>query len=96
MQFSSIQPTERTQSGATTPGQREPGSNGNEVVLRISQSFSIDGTSPSDCLVSYAGHSLEGRSYPSAELLSVHSTVPADWANILVYIPEYMHTYIHK
>ena len=31
---------------------------GNEGVLCIPQSSSITGTSPSDCLVSYAGHSL--------------------------------------
>ena len=47
-------------SGATTPGQCEPGSDGNKGVLRIRQSFSITGTSPSDCLMSYQGHSLVG------------------------------------
>ena len=47
-------------SGATTPGQSGPGSDGNEVVLRIPQRSSIAGTSPSDCLVSYPGHSLGG------------------------------------
>ena len=31
------------------------------------------------CLVSYLGHSL-GVSYPSAEMQSVYSTDPADWA----------------
>ena len=36
------------------------GSDGNKGVLRISQSSSIAGTSPLDCLVSHAGHSLEG------------------------------------
>ena len=41
-------------SGATTPGQSGPGSDGNEGVLRIPQSSSIAGISPSDCL----GHSL--------------------------------------
>ena len=34
MQVSSIQPIERTLSGATFPGQNGPGSNGNEGVLR--------------------------------------------------------------
>ena len=47
-------------SGATTPGQSGPGSDGNEGVLHIPQSSSIAGTSPSDCLVSYSGHSLGG------------------------------------
>ena len=35
-------------SGATTPGQCEPGSDGNKEVLCIPQSSSITGTSPSD------------------------------------------------
>ena len=39
------------------PGQSGPGSNGNEGVLRIPQSHSINGISP-DSLVSYPGHSL--------------------------------------
>ena len=66
-------------SGATTPGQSGAGSNGNEEVLRIPQRLGITGTSSSDCLVSYSGHLLEG-SYPSADLKSVYSTAPADWA----------------
>ena len=68
-QFSSIWPTDWTLSGATTPGQSEPRSDGNEGVLRIPKSSSITGTSPSDCL---------RESYPSAELQSVYSTAPAD------------------
>ena len=67
-------------SGATTPGQSGPGSNGNEGVLRIPQSSSTAGTSPSDCLVSYLGHSLGEGSYPSVEKQLVYSTAPADWA----------------
>ena len=59
-QFSSIWPIDRTLSGATTPGKSGPGSNGNEEVKSISQSSSITGTSPSDCLVSNPGHSLVG------------------------------------
>ena len=39
----------RALSGATTPGQSGPGSDGNEVMLRIPQSSSITGTSPLDC-----------------------------------------------
>ena len=61
-------------------GQSGPGSDGNEGVLRIPQSTSTAGTSSSDCLVSYLGHSLEEGSYPSAEAQSVYSTAPADWA----------------
>ena len=41
---------------------------------------SITGTSPSDCLVSYTGHSLWWESYPSAEKQSLYSTAPADRA----------------
>ena len=74
MQFSSIQPIDRALSGATIPGQSGPGSNGNEGLLRIFQSSSITGTSPSDCLVSYPGYSF-GKVYST-----VYSTVPADWA----------------
>ena len=58
MYFSFIWPIDKTLLGATTPGQSGPGSNGNEEVLHIPQSFSITKTSPSDCLVSYPGHLL--------------------------------------
>ena len=51
-------------SDAITTDQSGPGSNGNEGVLRIPQSSSIAGTSPSDCLVSYPGHSLGGGVLP--------------------------------
>ena len=67
-------------SGATTSGQSGPGSDGNKGVLCIPQSSSLTGTSPSDCLGSYPGHSLGGGSYPSAEKQSVYSTAPTDWA----------------
>ena len=80
MQFSSIQPIDRALLGATILGQSGPGSNGNEGVLCIPQSPSVTGTSPSDCLVSYPGHSLGGF-YPSAEVQSVYSTAPANWAS---------------
>ena len=53
MSNSSIWPIDRTQSSATTPGWSGPGSDDNEGVLRISQSSSITGASPSDGLVSY-------------------------------------------
>ena len=49
-----------TLSGATTPGQSGPGSDGNKGVFRIPQCSCIAGTSPSDCLVLYPGHSLGG------------------------------------
>ena len=79
IQFSSIWPVDRALSGATTSGQSGPGSDGNEGVLCIPQSSSITGTSSLDCLVSYSGHSLGG-SYSSAEMQSVYSTAPDDWA----------------
>ena len=49
--------------GDTTPSQSDPWSNGNEKVLRISQSPNIIEASPSDCSMSYPGH-LWGESYP--------------------------------
>ena len=57
-QLSSIWPIDRTLLGTTTPGQNWHGGDGNEVMLHIPQSSSTTGTSPSDCLVSYLGHSL--------------------------------------
>ena len=47
-------------SDATTPDQSGPGSHGNKGFLRIPQSSSITGTSPSDCSVSYTGHTCGG------------------------------------
>ena len=78
-QFSSIWPIDRTLSGATIPGQSGPRSDGNKGVLCIPQSSSITETSPSYCLMSYPGHSLE-ESYSSAGMQSVYSIAPADWA----------------
>ena len=51
---------DRTLSDATTLGKSGLGSNENEMVLRIPQRSSIIRASPSDCLVSYPGHSLAG------------------------------------
>ena len=53
----SISPIDRTLSGATNLNQSRPNINGNEKVLHNPQS-SKTGTSPSDCLMSYPGHSL--------------------------------------
>ena len=69
----------RALSGATTPGQSGPGCDDNEGVFHIPQSSRIYGASPSHCLVSNPRHLLEG-SYPSAEMQSVYSTAPANWA----------------
>ena len=51
-------------SSAPTLSQSWPGSDGNEGVLCIPQSFSITGTSPSDCSVSYPGHFFVGGLIP--------------------------------
>ena len=60
--------------GITTPDQIEPGSDGNERVHCIPQSFKITGASPSDCLMSYLGDSL-GDFYLSAEFSTAPVTV---------------------
>ena len=65
-------------SGATILDQCGPGSNSNKEIFHIAQA-SRTGASPSDCLVSYPGHLLE-ESYLSAEMQSVYSTAPANWA----------------
>ena len=51
MSNSCIWSIDRTLSGATTPCQSGPRSDGNQGVLRIIQSSSITGTSPLGCLV---------------------------------------------
>ena len=76
----SIWPIDKTLSGATTPGQSGPGSDGNKGVHCIPQSSSITEASPSDCLVSYPGYLLE-KSYLSAEMQSVYSATPVDWTS---------------
>ena len=77
LQFSSIRPIDRTLSSATTPGQSGLKSDGNEGVLHILQGSNITEASPSYCFVSYPGNSF----WESAEMPSVYSTSPADWAN---------------
>ena len=57
-QFSFIWPIDRTLSGATTPSQSGPGSNGIEEILRIPRRTSFTGTSGSNCLVSLSEHAL--------------------------------------
>ena len=63
-QFCFIWPKDRTLSGATTPGQSGLWSDGNKVLLRIPQSYSITGTSSSVCCASYPGYSLGGGLMP--------------------------------
>ncbi len=56
--------------------QNGPGSDGNEDILRIPQSSSITGTSLSDCLVSYTGHSLVGVLLLCREAVGVFYSLP--------------------
>ena len=63
-QFSSIWPIDRTLSAGN---------------YGIPQSYSITGTSRSDCLMSYHEYSLEGESYNSAEKQVEYSTAPVHW-----------------
>ena len=96
--FRSIWPIDKTLSSATTPGQSRHGSDGNEWVLCITQNSSITGTLPSDCFVSYEGH--------SAGKQMVYSIAPADWANwrskgkfisdILLWNPTYRHNIVDR
>ena len=57
-------------SGATTVGQRGPGSNGNERVLHIPSNFRA-GTSQSDGLVSYLGYSFGVGPYLCGDTIGV-------------------------
>ena len=82
MSNSSIWPIYRTLSGATTQSHRGPESDGNKRALHIPQSSSITGVSPSDCLVSYPGHSLDVRG--SAEVQLVYSTAKTRQVRILL------------
>ena len=73
MKNSFIWPIDRTIPSATILVQCWPGSNGNEVVLRIPQISSITGDSPSNGLILYRGHF-----YPQVDAVSVFYN-PADW-----------------
>ena len=78
--FSSIWPIDRTLSVASTPGQSEPGSNGNGVLCNP-QSSIITGKSPLDCLVLYQDirrESLTPLQICSRCILQAKSTGPQD------------------
>ena len=75
-------PIDKTLSSATILGLSGPGSIGNEEIPCISQSSCITGTSPSDCLMSYAGHSLAGVLPLGRDAVGVFYSPPADWACI--------------
>ena len=82
MSNSFIWSIDRTLSGATTPGQSGPGSEGDEGVLSITQSSSITGASPSNGLSHKQDTRKGDGSYLSAEMRSVYSTAPADKAEM--------------
>ena len=86
---SSILTIDRTLSGATTPGQSGPRSNEKGEFLRLPQSSSITGASPSDCLVSYTGHSF-GRYLTPLQRCNRCILLPqlTRLFNLWVFIPE--------
>ena len=93
-QLNSIWPIERTVPCDTNLSPSAPGNNGNDrsfCILRIS---SITGTSPSDCLESYLGHSFGG-GYPSVEEQSVYFAALADWTTINRRIRILLYIYIY-
>ena len=63
MSNSYILPMDRTLSGAITPGHSGLRSDDNEGVFLIAQRSGITEASPSECFISYPGHSL-GRILP--------------------------------
>ena len=73
-QLSSIWPTDRALSGATTLGQNGPGSDGIEGAPCTSQSSNATGTIPSDCSVLHPRHFFWRGVYPSAVGQSEYST----------------------
>ena len=71
-------------SGATTPGQSGPGSDGNEGGTPYSPKFQHHWNLTTR-LFSVLSRTLVRGSYTSAEMQSVYSTAPADWANNISY-----------
>ena len=72
--------------GTTTLGQSGSECNSNKSIVHISQGLST-GTSPSDGLAFYPGHSFVGEGggpYLSAEMQLVYSTGPANWTDNLI------------
>ena len=59
-----ILPIDKNLSGATTPGQRGPGGDGNKCLFRIPQSSDIIGDSPQYCSVSYIKDPIWGSLIP--------------------------------
>ena len=67
---------DRALSGATTPGQSGPGSDGNEGVPKAPALLEPH----HQIVLCHIQDTHRGGSYPSAEKQLVYSTAPADWA----------------
>ena len=80
MSNSSIWSIDRTRSGATTPDQSRPGSNGNEGVVCISQKIQHYWSLTIRLFTLIYRTLVEGGSYSSVMIQLVYSTAPADWA----------------
>ena len=72
-------------SGAITPDKSGPWNDGNKEVLHIPQISSITETSPSD-FFTIIFSTLVGEFYSSAEMQSVYSATPADWATTAKFV----------
>ena len=91
MSNSSIKTLDRTLSGASTPGQSGPGSDGNEGVFHIPQSSNITGASHQ--VVNVISRILIGRgSYTSAEMQSVYSSIKEALVSYLITAKKRLHT----
>ena len=64
-------------------------SDGKEWLLRNPQIYSITRVDPSNCLVSYSGHSYAGVSHPIVEKLLMYSTALPTELDSLVSYPEH-------
>ena len=84
---------DRALSGAAILGRSGPGSNDIEGVLRIPQSSNITGISPSDCLVSYLGHSW-GRGLTSLQRCSQCIQQPQPTGQIYMCVLVYKYMYV--
>ena len=94
----SFWPIDRALSGAITPGQSGPGSNGNEGVLCIPRIFKA-GASPSDGLMSYSWHSLVGVLLFCSDAVDIfYSPSQMDWTDLKWnhFKPKFMHGHYKK
>ena len=80
MTNSFIWPIDRTLPGATNLGQSGPGNNGNKRVLRKAPAL-LDHLHVYWHMFSIISRIFVGEYYLSAEMQSVYSTTPVDWAS---------------